>query len=105
MGIADRKPRNGRASQPAPRRGRIAAAMSWLSKCIVDGLAVYGNAMYPTFVGMAETEYFGHHHWNEAARGRDEFALLRDNPWLREDPESIEPETETMASATEIRDD
>jgi hypothetical protein len=108
MGIANRKLRSGRASETAARRGRMAAAMSWLAECIVDGLAAYGNAMYPTFVDMGETEDFRHQHWNQGVQGRDEFALLGKNPWLREDLLSGEPEpeteTETMVSATEIRD-
>ncbi len=105
MGIADGKLPNGRAGQPAPRRDRIAAAMSWLAKCIVDGLAAYGNAMYPTFVDMGETEDLRQKQWSGEVQGCDAFTLLRNNPWLREDPQPAERETEPMVSAMEIRDD
>jgi hypothetical protein len=105
MGIADKRRHDGRSRQPASVRERIAAAMSWLAECIVDGFAAYGNAMYPTFIDLGETEDFRQRRWNEEVPGYEEFALLRNNPWVREHPQPAERETETMVSAMEIRDD
>lgn len=105
MGITDRKRRNGRSRQPAPMRARIVAAMSWLADCIIDGFAAYGNSMYPPFIELGETEDCKQRRWNEEAPGYDEVALLRNNPWLREHSQPPGRETETMVSATEMRDD
>ena len=93
MGIRGRRGRDSRADQQAPGRDRIAAAMSWLANCLIEGFAAYGNAFYPSFAAMGETEDFGEGRWNEGVKGRDDFAL-RNNPWLCEDlRESAERET------------
>jgi hypothetical protein len=32
--------------------------MSWLANCVIEGLAAYSYAEYPTFTDMGETEDF-----------------------------------------------
>ena len=92
MGLTERRPRTGRASQPAPGPDRIGAAMFWLANCLIDGFAAYGHALYPSCTEMGRAKDFREWQWSENAQGRDEFALPLNNPWPCE---ANAPERET----------
>ena len=97
MGVPGRRGRHGQADQQAPGRDRIAAAMSWLANCLIEGFAAYGLAFYPSFTARGETANFGERRWNEGVQQRHEVALLRNNPWLCEDlRETAQQETRPM---------
>ena len=97
MSIPERRGRDGQVDQQAPGRDRIAAALSWLANCLIDGFAAYGRAFYPPFYAIEEAEDLGAWRWNRGLQQRHEVALLRNNPWLCEDlREPAEQETRPM---------
>ena len=97
MSIPERGGRDGQADRQAHGRNRIAAAMSWLANCLIEGFAAYGHAFYPSFTARGETQDLGERRWNEGIQRRHEVALLRNNPWLCEDlREPAERETRPM---------
>ena len=55
MSIPERRGLDGQADEQAPGRDRIAAAMSWLANCLIDGFEAYGRAFYPPFYAIEET--------------------------------------------------
>jgi len=71
MGIAEGNRGHRRPGQPAPRRDRIAAAMSWLANCVIEGFAAYAHshAGYASFADTGESQDFKRKQWNEAVRG------------------------------------
>jgi hypothetical protein len=107
MGITDANLRNRQPGQPAPRRDRITAAMSWLANCVIEGFAAYaychaGN----NSADLVETEDFREKQWYEGVQGPDEFASPHNIPWLREDPRKpAERETRIVVLASERRGD
>jgi hypothetical protein len=44
------RPMGARDDQPDAPQSPIAAAISWLLDCIIEGFVAYGYAMQPTFV-------------------------------------------------------
>jgi len=66
-----------------PKGVQLTARVQWSS--------LKGPPLYLSFTAMGEAEDF------EGVQGRDESALLHNNPWLCEDPrESAEAETRPM---------
>jgi len=97
MSIPESSGRHGQADQQAPRRDRIAGAMSWPANCLIEGFAAYGHAFYPSSTTREEKEDSGDRRWNEGVQPLHEVALLRNNPWLCEDlREPAEQETRPM---------
>ena len=70
-----------------PKGVQLTARVQWSS--------LKGPPLYLSLTAMGEAEDFTR--WNEGVQGRDEFALLHNNPWLCEDlRESAEAETRPM---------
>jgi hypothetical protein len=74
------------SAEPHVRQHLIAAAMSWLMACIIEGFAAVAYAHYPYFTGQSDP--IAAPDWERQSRpAREEgngLWLLASNPWVQE---------------------
>jgi uncharacterized protein YjiS (DUF1127 family) len=77
---SDKPPR----SRPVASRFSVAAALSWLASCFIDGFAAYGEAMGPGCAEASTLSGCQEGHRNSRARGYNRNEQRPDISWLAE---------------------